>query len=82
MVAASEVIPAGVTSERGWSLFRVTGKLQMNAVGILAEISGILARVHISVLCIATYDTDYFLIRKDCEQRARQALINAGHALE
>ena len=53
----------------------------MDAVGILSEISGVLARSGISVLCVATYDTDYFLIGREQQEQACQALMKAGHAI-
>ena len=64
-------------AERGWYLIGCQGPLDFSSVGILAELAGTLADADLSILTIATYDTDYFLTRDP--NRARNALREAGH---
>ena len=47
--------------------------------GIAAALATPLAAAGVSVLVIATYDTDYVLIREDQLNRAVAALTSAGH---
>jgi uncharacterized protein len=63
VICPSSAIPYGVASEAGWRGFKVDGKLEFSAVGILASILNPLAAAGISVLSISTFDTDYILVR-------------------
>ncbi len=58
--------------ESGYLGFRIVGSLDFQQVGILAEISSLLAAAEIPVLAVSTFDTDYFLIP---QSRRRQATI-------
>ena len=70
--AASDVSP-------GWRALKVHGPLDHNEVGVLASIAGPLAEAGVSLFPLATYDTDYVLVREADVPRARNALIRAGH---
>lgn len=58
--------------EAGYLGFRIVGSLDFQQVGILAEISSLLAAAEIPVLAVSTFDTDYFLIP---QAMLRQATI-------
>lgn len=66
-------------AERGWSAMRIEGTLDFALVGILANITRILADAGISVFAISTYDTDYILIKSDCLTKAISALKGEGY---
>lgn len=70
-------VPPETTCDRGWSCLKIEGPLDLGEVGVLASVTAPLAQAGISVFAIATYDTDYLLV-KDIE-RAIQALSQAGH---
>jgi|GEM_PF-763968 len=78
IVALDEHIPASVRAERGWSLWRVAGTIEFSEVGVLASIAAPLAAAGISCLAIATFDTDYLLVRSDRTDDAVQVLTSAG----
>ena len=69
------------TTERadGWSALRIAGTLDFSLVGILAEISGILADRDISIFAISTFDTDYVLVRRTDLKKATNALAHEGY---
>ncbi len=67
--------------EDGWRGFRVAGQLDFSLIGILSEISGILAKNKISMFAVSTYDTDYVLVKTLDFERALDALERAGHAV-
>lgn len=47
----------------GWRAFRIQGQLDLSLIGILSELSGILARNKIGMLAVGTYNTDYVLVK-------------------
>lgn len=67
-------LPTGVECEPGWRAFRVEGKLEFSAVGVLAAILNPLAEAGISILSISTFQTDYVLVRTDILEAATTAL--------
>jgi hypothetical protein len=80
IVCAEDAVPATVQrAERGWRALRVTGPLDFNAVGVMARLTAPLAEAGISILALATFDTDYLLIRQPDLERAIAALRLAGH---
>lgn len=76
-----EDLPEKASVEAGWACLKVEGPLDFSLVGVLAALSGALARAGVSVFAVSTYDTDYLLV-KDCElTRALAALSEAGHTV-
>lgn len=80
LVCPAADIPDNATvREDGWRAFRVAGTLDFSLVGILSELTGILARAGIGVFAVSTYDTDYILVRSENLDRALDALASSGH---
>lgn len=67
------------TSEPGWTAIRVVGKLDFAETGVLAALAEPLAQASISVFAVATFDTDYILVKDASLKAAREALTLAGH---
>jgi uncharacterized protein len=63
---------------RGWSCIKVSGPLDLNALGILANLSKVLAEARINIFVVSTYDTDYILIPEEKSPAAIAALEAAG----
>jgi hypothetical protein len=59
--------------EGPWTAFRVVGQLDFSLTGILSRCSTLLADAKISVFAVSTFDTDYFLVRKESEVAAISA---------
>lgn len=79
-IACTEAdVPGGVTAERGFVALKVEGPLDFALTGILASVAGPLAEAAISLFAIATFDTDYVLVRADRLDDAVRALRSAGH---
>ena len=74
-------VPADATAERGWRALVVTTPMTFSTTGVAAAITTPLADAGISVLPIATHDTDYFLIKDDRLADAIEALLAAGHSV-
>ncbi len=81
IIADDSAVPASVDATRGYRALRVEGPLPLDMVGVAASMAVPLATVGISILPIATYDTDYILVREDDLARAVQTLKTAGHVL-
>lgn len=79
VVCPTNVVPAEVTAERDWRVLKVVGPFAFTAVGVLASLTTPLAQAGISLLAIATYDTDYLLVKSDSLESAVAALTAAGH---
>ena len=79
IICAAHAIPDGVRAERGFRCFRVVGRLDFSLTGVLASIASPLAAANVSILAVATYDTDYVLVPGHALDRAIAALRAAGH---
>lgn len=82
LVCETKDTPAHTTEcDPGWKGFRVQGTLDFSLIGILSELSTLLAREKIGIFAVSTYDTDYILVKEENFQRALAALEKAGHTL-
>lgn len=80
LVCTTEFAPE-VTLERedGWRGFRIEGVLDFSLVGILSQISGLLAGNDIGIFAVSTYNTDYILTKEENFDRALQILKEGGY---
>ncbi len=80
LVCSVDAVPANATAcDRGWKAFRIQGVLDFSLIGILAELSTLLANNGIGLFAISTYNTDYILIKQENFGRAITLLSEAGH---
>ena len=66
-------------TEPDWQALEVVGPLGFSLTGIMANISGVLARANVSIFSISTYDTDYILVKKHTATQAINALKKDGY---
>lgn len=64
-----------------WKGFRVVGNLDFSLVGILSNISQVLAKNNISIFAVSTYNTDYIFVKQESLQNAVVALQNEGYEI-
>jgi hypothetical protein len=62
---------------RGWSCIKISDPLDLNAVGVLASLSKVLAEARIGIFVVSTYNTDYILIPAEKSLEAIAALKTA-----
>jgi hypothetical protein len=79
VVCADASVPDGVRAERGWRALTVAGPLDLALTGVLAALAVPLAEAGVAVFAIATFDTDYLLVRGERLPDAVAALRAAGH---
>ncbi|MBR4158146.1 MAG: ACT domain-containing protein [Oscillospiraceae bacterium] len=65
----------------GWKGFRICGVLDFSLIGILANLTSILAQQGIGVFAVSTYNTDYILVKAEDFERASSALAASGYGM-
>ena len=80
LVCEQAHMPPDCIAETGWRALRVQGPLEFSLTGVLAELSGALARADISIFALSTYDTDYLLVKHEKLEQAVGALAAQGHS--
>ena len=75
-------VPDTVQHSTGWFCLKVTGQLDLAAVGILAALVDPLRDKGISVFALSTYSTDCLLLPEMQRDDAINALEAAGHRVE
>lgn len=79
IVCAEGIVPAGLKEESGWRMLKVEGPLDFGLTGVLASIAAPLAQAGISIFAIATFNTDYVLVKDVKVAEAVKTLQAAGH---
>ena len=79
VICVEDAVPEGAVVQRGWRALQVVGPLDFALTGVAAALTAPLAEAQVSVLPIATYDTDYLFVRDETLSRAVAALEDAGH---
>ena len=82
IVCQQDNVPDDIEAERGWCCVQVQGAFDFSAAGVHASLAIPLANADISVLAIATYATDYLLIKEQDVERALLVLEQAGHSID
>lgn len=77
----ADVPPNTIERDDGWKAFRIQGVLDFSLIGILSEISGILAENQIGIFAVSTFNTDYILTKKENYRKALEVLGNAGYRI-
>ncbi|MBE6720633.1 MAG: ACT domain-containing protein [Ruminococcaceae bacterium] len=82
LVCKTEDTPQNCTDrEDGWRAFRIEGVLDFSLIGILSEISGVLAKNKIGIFAVSTYNTDYILVKEKSFDNALAALKQSGYTV-
>ena len=78
IVCDESAVPDDVRAERDWRLLRVEGPIPFETTGVAAAITQPLAEARISVFLVATFDTDYLLVKSEAFDQALGALSASG----
>jgi uncharacterized protein len=68
--------------EDDWKCIKVVGPLDFSMIGLLADISKLLAEAKISIFALSTYDTDYILVKKNNLKKSIITLKNNGYQVD
>ena len=82
LVCETKYAPAdALAREDGWCAFRIDGILDFSLVGVLAQISSLLAEHSISIFVVSTYNTDYVFTKAESFDAAIALLEQAGYTV-
>ncbi|HSS96694.1 MAG TPA: ACT domain-containing protein [Terriglobales bacterium] len=81
IVCPLENVPKEHKPESPWTCLKIEGPFAFSQIGILHAFIRPLVEAGISILAIATYDTDYVLVQEFSADAAIQALRSVGHVL-
>jgi len=79
VVCEESIVPEGVKHQGGWRRIELAGPFDFTLTGILASILSPLAEARVPIFALSTFDTDWVLIPGEHLEKAKQALIGAGH---
>ncbi len=74
-----ENVPGEIKAGRGWRCLKVEGPFDFSLAGVHVSLAIPLAQANISILAIATYETDHILVKEEDLERAVAVLQGAGH---
>jgi len=74
--------PCVIASEPGWKALQVSGVLDFGMIGVIANISNLLAEAGISIFVVSTYNTDYILLKVENFDRGIQILERNGYVIK
>ncbi len=81
VVLSDDILLFAPHIEKGWRALKVRGQLDFSLVGILAQLSTLLASGGISIFAISTFDTDYILLKSEKLTLAIDVLQQAGYRI-
>jgi uncharacterized protein len=82
IVCHSDRIPTGTRSDGPWMAFKLEGPFDLSETGIAVAVLNPLAVAKIGVFIVSTFDTDYFLIKRENAMQAMTVFKNAGHRVD
>jgi hypothetical protein len=81
IVCMENRVPESVRIERDWVALKLEGPFPFAMTGVLASFLQPLADAGIPIFAVATFDTDYVLMKREKLEAASAALTSAGHEL-
>ena len=82
MVVSSAHVDPDWEAEPGWRCLELVGTFDFSLTGIMSALAGPLATAGISIFPMATWSTDYMLVREGDLEDACRVLIRAGHFIQ
>lgn len=82
VVCESRLVPADVKQDGEWKLLKIAAVLDLSLTGITARFSTALANAGVNLCVIATYDTDYIMVKSAKVSIAIEALAAAGFSVQ
>lgn len=82
IVCESRLVPAGEKQDGGWRLLLIAAVLNLSLTGITARFSTALANAGVNLCVIATYNTDYIMVKNTKLSIAIEALEAAGFSIQ
>ena len=74
-------VPDVVRAEKDWVALKLEGPFPFSMTGILSSFLEPLAAAQIPIFAVATFDTDYVLMKREKLEKAIESLSVAGHEM-
>jgi hypothetical protein len=74
-------VPDGVRVEKDWVALKLEGPFPFSLTGVLSSFLQPLATAEIPIFAVATFDTDYVLMKREKLEEAIKVLGAAGHEM-
>ena len=82
LICITQDIPDNIIEhDDNWRAFRLQGILDFSLIGILSNISSLLAKHQIGIFAVSTFNTDYIFIKKENLQKALNVLSDSGYEI-
>lgn len=81
IVCLEELVPDDIKAEKQWACLKLEGPFPFSQTGILLSFIRPLSENGIPIFAIATFNTDYVLIKEEFVGMALTALREAGHEM-
>ena len=82
IICPERCVPARTSASLGWRALRLHGIFPLDKSGVLVAVATPLARAGISVMAVATFDTDYLLVPGHAIESAISSLERSGHSVD
>lgn len=82
VVCESKYVPETIQQDANWKLLKIAAVLDLSLTGITATFSTALANAGVNLCVIATFDTDYIMVKTIKLPTAIAALENAEFIFE
>lgn len=82
VVCEAALVPSTIKADKGWRLLKIAAVLDLSLTGITAKFSTVLANADVNLCVIATYDTDYIMVKEEKLSTAVDTLKHAGFIIE
>lgn len=79
ILCVQQNIPNDIECEKDWKVLKINSKLDFSLVGVISQISKLLAENSISIFVISTFDTDYICIKEKDLLKSIEILKQAGN---
>ncbi len=81
IVCPNQVAPEQFKCEQEWKCLKIHGPLGFDEVGIISNLTKVLADAKISVFVLSTFETDYILVKRMNLEKAAKVLADNGHEI-
>lgn len=81
IVCLQDRIPQDVQVDGGWSCLKFQGPFAFDDTGIVLSVIEPISAKGIGIFVVSTFDGDHMLVKSTDLEKARDLLVNAGHAL-
>lgn len=81
IVCLQQRVPAGTTTDGGWTALRFVGPFAFGETGIVLSVIRPLSENGLGIFVVSTYDGDHLLLKTTDMPRATELLIQAQHSL-